>query len=505
MSHGFTFLGQIGDLEGHYLLETEAVDAIVGDALNSSTLPAKRGKNRLQKRSVQEVDGMLLDHEHVGWFERQKPKRRAKRVVEEAGEVGLKLEAREARSVDESQEVVTKVAFETAGADVTSSDIANILGFEDPKFYLQWHLFNDGTNGIYRGHDINVLPVWKRGINGTGVTVSIIDDGVEYSHDDFANGKWSTESSYDFNERTNTPLPQSADDSHGTRCAAERLIAESTTDAVEAQALNYKNQINDIYSSSWGPNDDGASLDGPGYLANNALVAGIERGRGGKGSIFVFASGNGGIEGDNCNFDGMRLQWTTDVGGQCTGLHSGTSAAAPIASGIIALMLSSRPELGWRDVQHLIVDTAQMTDASDADWTRNGAGRFISHKYGFGLLNAELLVNRSITHNLLPPTQLIFSKASNPNLMIPLSTAPTQDVLPQGVTDTVEITSSALEKTGLALLEHVEVTLRLRHPARRHLTITLTSPSGTQSILAAPRYHDDSTEGFNPWTFMTVR
>jgi proprotein convertase subtilisin/kexin type 7 len=68
--------------------------------------------------------------------------------------------------------------------------------------------------------------------------------------------------------------------------------------------LNYKFQINDIYSSSWGPVDDGSSLDGPGYLASRAIISGVENGRGGRGSIFVFASGNGGLDGDNCNFDG---------------------------------------------------------------------------------------------------------------------------------------------------------------------------------------------------------
>ena len=47
-------------------------------------------------------------------------------------------------------------------------------------------------------------------------------------------------------------------------------------------------------SSSWGPNDDGKTVDGPGKLASRAFQQGIYRGRDGKGSIFVWASGNGG-------------------------------------------------------------------------------------------------------------------------------------------------------------------------------------------------------------------
>lgn len=45
-------------------------------------------------------------------------------------------------------------------------------------------------------------------------------------------------------------------------------------------------------------------MEGPGYLIKKAIVNGIQNGRGGKGSVFVFASGNGGRNGDQCNFDG---------------------------------------------------------------------------------------------------------------------------------------------------------------------------------------------------------
>ena len=60
----------------------------------------------------------------------------------------------------------------------------------------------------------------------------------------------------------------------------------------------------DIYSASWGPEDDGKTVDGPGPLAKKAFINGINQGRNGKGSIFVWASGNGGRQTDNCNCDG---------------------------------------------------------------------------------------------------------------------------------------------------------------------------------------------------------
>ena len=78
----------------------------------------------------------------------------------------------------------------------------------------------------------------------------------------------------------------------------------SVSDAVEARSLSFNPDHVDIYSSSWGPNDDGKTVDGPGKLASRAFKNGIMRGRNGKGSIFVWASGNGGRYKDNCNCDG---------------------------------------------------------------------------------------------------------------------------------------------------------------------------------------------------------
>lgn len=78
----------------------------------------------------------------------------------------------------------------------------------------------------------------------------------------------------------------------------------SCRDADEAAAFTFSAQHVDIYSASWGPPDDGRTVAGPGILAAQALELGVNTGRGGKGSIFVFASGNGGTTDDNCNADG---------------------------------------------------------------------------------------------------------------------------------------------------------------------------------------------------------
>ena len=124
------------------------------------------------------------------------------------------------------------------------------------------------------------------------------------------------------------------------------MLDGDVTDAVEARSLGLNNQHIDIYSArytrkcttssvknemmirlllfikilififfcSWGPDDDGKTVDGPGRLATRAFLQGITKGRSGKGSIFVWASGNGGRDYDNCNCDGYtNSPWTLSV------------------------------------------------------------------------------------------------------------------------------------------------------------------------------------------------
>ena len=54
----------------------------------------------------------------------------------------------------------------------------------------------------------------------------------------------------------------------------------------------------------------------------------------------------------------MTTDWNRGESNGCTDSHTGTSAAAPLAAGMIALMLQARPCLTWRDVQYILVLTA---------------------------------------------------------------------------------------------------------------------------------------------------
>lgn len=49
------------------------------------------------------------------------------------------------------------------------------------------------------------------------------------------------------------------------------------TDAIEASSIGFNPDHVDIYSASWGPNDDGKTVEGPGRLAQKAFEYGIQK------------------------------------------------------------------------------------------------------------------------------------------------------------------------------------------------------------------------------------
>lgn len=53
------------------------------------------------------------------------------------------------------------------------------------------------------------------------------------------------------------------------------MLDGPVNDAVEARALGLNPDHIDIYSASWGPEDDGKTVDGPGPLARRAFIYGV--------------------------------------------------------------------------------------------------------------------------------------------------------------------------------------------------------------------------------------
>jgi subtilisin-like proprotein convertase family protein/subtilisin family serine protease len=435
----------------------------------------------------------------------------------------------------------------------------------DTYFGQQWHLRNTGQNGGAAGVDVNVTNVWDTR-TGTGIVIGIVDDGVEIAHPDLA-AHANTAIDWDYNGNDANPAPVNADDNHGTAVAgvalgvgmnaagvagsaynstlvALRLTAAAYTEQAEAAAMAHSNNLIHIKNCSWGPAGDGETLEGPGSLTQAALADGVTAGRGGKGTIYVWACGNGAVSNDNVNYDGyansiyvIAVGATDDQGqratysepGACllcvapsgddyhqgitttdwsgangyntngsgdladlkyTEGFGGTSASAPLTAGVIALMLEARPQLGWRDVKEILIRTARKTDPGDADWTNNAAGFHFNHDYGAGLVDARAAVSTAGIWTALGTWTN--AQVAQTSLSVPIP-----DNNPAGITRAFDFHGSALR------VEEVEVSVDIAHEYRGDLAITLVSPSGTRSRLAEK--HSDKGDNYSPWTFTSVR
>jgi len=63
----------------------------------------------------------------------------------------------------------------------------------------------------------------------------------------------------------------------GAKISGIRILDGPMTDSLEAMAFNTKSDVNDVYSCSWGPDDNGRTVDGPHQLAQVCL-SGFVRG-----------------------------------------------------------------------------------------------------------------------------------------------------------------------------------------------------------------------------------
>ncbi|XP_065392165.1 proprotein convertase subtilisin/kexin type 4 isoform X7 [Macaca fascicularis] len=451
----------------------------------------------------------------------------------------------------------------------------------DPWFSKQWYMNSEAQP------DLSVLQAWGQGLSGQGIVVSVLDDGIEKDHPDLwanyvrprvAGGEGCPRCRDRLHPRTppsplvsppvpRTPWPATTlmtttqTPSPATPPATRtgvRMLDGTITDVIEAQSLSLQPQHIHIYSASWGPEDDGRTVDGPGILTREAFrrgvtkvsgsprrarVAGqadapsppllVSQGRGGLGTLFIWASGNGGLHYDDCNCDGYtnsihtlsvgsttqqgRVPWyseacastltttyssgvatdpqivTTDLHHQCTDQHTGTSASAPLAAGMIALALEANPFLTWRDMQHLVVRASKPAHLQAEDWRTNGVGRQVSHHYGYGLLDAGLLVDTARTWLPTQPQRKCAVRVQNrPTPILPL------------IYIRKNVSACAGRHNSIRSLEHVQAQLTLSYSRRGDLEISLTSPMGTRSTLVAIRPLDVSTEGYNNWVFMST-
>lgn len=172
-----------------------------------------------------------------------------------------------------------------------------------------------------------------------------------------------------------------------------------------------------------------------------------------------------------------------------TTLFTGTSAAAPMVSGVVALMLEANPLLSWREIKHILAATATKIDSQignqdhplrassppghvyEQGWVRNKAGYEFHNWYGFGRVNADAAVEMAKNFKVRfgASRNAIVNATIHEPMHIP-------DFSAAGV-------NSLLNVYDNFLIEAVQIEIAVNHPFLGNLGIELTSPQGTKSII----------------------
>lgn len=431
-----------------------------------------------------------------------------------------------------------------------------ILVGNDPLLKNQWHLNNTGVEGGTPGADLNIKPVWSSGNYGDGVVVAVVDDGIDMNHPDL----FQNESGLSWNlsfptKRNDTSYPPG--DGHGT-CAAgiiaarngnasggsgvaphakiaaigksNALMSSSIIANAASATLNGATQISqiDVSSNSYGPPDFLGTYTPAEANWMSAIDYGLNSGRQGLGTVYVWAAGNGNYskgsqteESDRSNYDGYASYYgvmsicavdyngvksyysepgsnlwvcsyssdgvtsgagitTTDLVGSAgfnsgadkndysdldyTNSFGGTSAAAPGAAGVVALMVSEanklNKKLSWRDFKSIIAKTAKVNDATDSGWKKNGEGHSINDIYGFGIIDAAKAVSAIANWVPLNTFATIDFPKNGPqtinNGLIPISSDYSSGISSQ-------ITITATDVPSVTKIEYVDIFVNLTH------------------------------------------
>lgn len=154
--------------------------------------------------------------------------------------------------------------------------------------------------------------------------------------------------------------------------------------------------------------------------------------------------------------------WAEDSAGNYTYAMAGSSAAAPMVTGSVALLLEACPNLGWRDVKYILAKSAKQVDSQNPSWVTNASGIHFSRDYGFGLVDTKAAI------------AMCENGYNNFNIDMWASTELTTNSS-IGAKKDVTVTIQKDMK-----IEWVETTVDIDTQNASDLDIFLTSPSGTK-------------------------
>ena len=187
---------------------------------------------------------------------------------------------------------------------------------------------------------------------------------------------------------------------------------------------------------------------------------------------------------------GLANQETQNPTGNYISTFNGTSAAAPNASGAIAVLLSVNPNFTWRDIKYILAKTARKIDPDilpvriafgggtphilQQEWIQNSAGYNYHNWYGFGAINLDEAVNLARTHQA--DSLGTFSRSGR-------YTNQSGMTIPDYDSGGVESRMSVSGFSETANIEAVVLNIEGSHNFMPDMGITLISPDGTESIV----------------------
>ena len=416
------------------------------------------------------------------------------------------------------------------------TDALNNPQIGDSLYGCQWHLRNQS------GEDINVEPVWAEGITGEGINIALVDDGMDFNHEDLRENVNTS-----LNRNYLSPLGSishphlhhgtwmagiiaAQDNGVGVRGVAPRasiyghnFLAQPTIISL-VDATTHNRLVTAISNNSWEPRV-GPGLTQAAAVWELALESGIATGYGGKGTFYTYEGGSGHQIGDNsnlnefANFYGVSAvcgtseigtrRATSEMGANLwvcapagddgdaqigivtTENHdryiyglSGTDAATAIVSGVAALIRQANTNLTWRDLKLILAASARKNDPTNPGW-EDGA-----RKYGSTSATDLYHFNHEYGFGVVDAKAAVDMAKGWTNAP-PLKSAgagfTSSTTIPApGPSGPTTVTTVLNLSTDIEFIEFVEINADFEHTSFRDMEIELVSPSGAISKLTVP-------------------